>query len=160
MFWRVGPLAKTYSLSDIGVQDRSAMWQSALNMIRDRPVFGHGVNTFMANYLTYWVGGERQPRYAHNCYLQMAAETGVVGLAAFGWLLWAIFARLFGTIRRVQSEEGFILLGLVVGLLAFAVHAAVDTDFYSLRQAALFWTLAGLAVGFSARVTPASPAPR
>ncbi|MBI3321171.1 MAG: O-antigen ligase family protein [Candidatus Omnitrophica bacterium] len=142
-----------FSFSDIGSRDRLAMWQAALGMIRDRPVLGHGVNTFMSNYLAYWVGGEQQPRYAHNCYLQMAAETGIVGLAAFLWLLWSLMARLVRAIRRARWEDRAVLLGFFAGLLAFIVQSGVDTNFYALRQVALFWVLAGLAVGLSVRVS-------
>ena len=60
---------QVFSTPEIGKSDRVFMWQAALGMIRDRPLLGHGLNTFMANYLDYWVGGERMPRYAHNCYL-------------------------------------------------------------------------------------------
>jgi len=128
------------------------MWQAAGGMIKDRPLLGHGINTFMANYLTYWVGGERQPRYAHNCYLQMAAETGALGLVAFLALLWGMGVQVRRGVRTTTSRERFLLLGLATGLLAFVIHAAVDTDFYSLRQAALFWVLAGCAVGVSDHV--------
>ena len=127
------------------------MWQAAMGMIRDRPILGHGLNTFMANYLTYWVGGEQAPRYAHNCYLQVAAETGLIGLGVFLVLLWQIFAYLLRGLTRLPSQEGLLLLGMIAGLFAFAVQAGVDTNFYALRQAALFWTLAGLAVGYASR---------
>lgn len=131
--------------------DRWMMWQAAIRMIADRPWLGHGVNTFMANYLTYWVGGERQPRYAHNCYLQVAAETGLVGLAAFAWLLAALFFRLVRGLRASvgRGPEHSLLAGCLAGLVAFAVQAGYDTNFYALRQAALFWVLAGLACGLS-----------
>ncbi len=141
-------------MQDIGVADRLYMWKAAMRMIQDRPLFGHGLNTFMSNYLSYWVGGERQPRYAHNCYLQMAAETGLVGLFFFVGLLVLLFVHLIRAARRLQGNRRLILLGFVGGLFAFALQAGVDTNFYSLRQAALFWTLAGLAVGLSARAVP------
>ena len=135
--------------SEIGMSDRRVMWQAAIDMIQDRPVLGHGLNTFMANYLDYWVGGERQPRYAHNCYLQVAAETGLVGLACFLWLLGVLYAQLLRSPPGAASST--VLWGLLGGLLAFCVQAALDTNFYSLRQAALFWVLAGLALGLSVR---------
>jgi putative inorganic carbon (HCO3(-)) transporter len=150
---RVGRLGEVASISEIGKVDRWMMWQAAAGMIRDRPVLGHGLNTFMANYLTYWVGGERQPRYAHNCYLQVAAETGLIGLVAFVGLLACLFQRLVAGIRQASPAERPILLGFLAGLLAFAVQAGVDTNFYSLRQAALFWVLAGLSLGLSQRVS-------
>lgn len=136
-------------LVDVGKTDRWMMWQAALRMILDRPILGHGVNTFMANYLTYWVGGEQQPRYAHNCYLQVAAETGLVGLAALAVLLWRLASRLTIGMRRSQPRRRPVLAGMAIGLLAFIVQAGFDTNFYSLRQAALFWTLSGLAIGYA-----------
>ncbi|MDP3704242.1 MAG: O-antigen ligase family protein [Candidatus Omnitrophota bacterium] len=151
LLWRVGKLGVLFSLSEVGKIDRWVMWQAAIGMIRDRPILGHGLNTFMANYLTYWVGGEQAPRYAHNCYLQVAAETGLIGLGAFLVLLWQIFAHIRRGVTTLPSQDRLILLGMIAGLFAFAVQAGVDTNFYSLRQAALFWTLAGLAVGCASR---------
>jgi putative inorganic carbon (HCO3(-)) transporter len=103
----------------------------------------------MSNYLKYWVGGEQQPRYAHNCYLQVAAETGLVGLAAFLWLLWSLMSQLAKAAFKTSLKEHVILLGCFAGLLAFLIQSAVDTNFYSLRQAALFWVVSGLAIGLA-----------
>ncbi len=144
-----------FSTPEIGKADRLAMWQAALGMIHDRPLLGHGLNTFMANYLDYWVGGERQPRYAHNCYLQVAAETGLIGLTAFLFLLWETARWIVTGWRRMASTRPIgavagrvaLLAALSGSLLAFAAQSAIDTNFYSLRQAALFWTLAGVALG-------------
>jgi O-antigen ligase len=136
------------TLSDMGTKDRLHMWQAALRMIQDRPILGQGVNTFMANYLDFWVGGERQPRYAHNCYLQIAAETGLIGLAAFAGMIVAASRRVWSALR-VKAAAATLLAGLAAGLLAFLVHAGYETNFFSMRQAALFWTLGGLAVGMS-----------
>ena len=144
-----GHLRQTSSPSEIGKVDRLVTWRAAIKMIRDRPVLGHGLNTFMANYLKYWVGGEHQPRYAHNCYLQVAAETGLLGLAAFLWLLWCLGVRLAHSVRFAHGDHRALLLGLCAGLLGFALQAGIDTNFYALRQAALFWVLSGLALGLS-----------
>jgi putative inorganic carbon (HCO3(-)) transporter len=144
-----GRLQSTFSVTEAGTRDRWAMWQAAIGMIRDRPIVGHGLNTFMANYLAYWVGGERAPRYAHNCYLQVAAETGIIGLAAFLGLLGAVFRHVLGGLRRARDRERLLLVGFLAGLVAFVIQAGLDTNFYSLRQAALFWVMSGLAVGFS-----------
>lgn len=134
-------------MPETGTMDRWVMWQAGFAMVRDRPLLGHGVNTFMANYLDYWVGGEHQPRYAHNCYLQVAAETGLIGLALFLMTLGAVFRRVLTRLDRLPAGRRGILLGGAVALAAFAVQAAIDTNFYALRQAALFWVLAGLLVG-------------
>ncbi|MDP3722438.1 MAG: O-antigen ligase family protein [Candidatus Omnitrophota bacterium] len=153
-----GRFKAVQSLSDIGMLDRWHMWQAALKMIGERPVLGFGLNTFMANYLDHWVGGQQLPRYAHNCYLQVAAETGLPGLLTFLALLYLFFARVLGALPRLRPNDQSVLVGLTAGLLAFAVQSAVDTNFYALRQAALFWVLAGLALGLSSRSV--SPAPQ
>jgi len=147
---------------DAGGRDRLVMWQAAWDMIEDRPILGHGLNTFMANYLRFRVGGESQPRYAHNCFLQVAAETGILGLVAFLWLLgtslrlwWMALARLGGSPAARAA-----VLGLSGGLVAFLVQSSMDTNFYSLRQATLFWVLAGLATGVSITVLPSAPGAR
>lgn len=142
------------SLSDGGTKDRKAMWSTAMLMIYDRPFLGHGVNTFMANYMRYWVGEERMPRYAHNCYLQMAAETGLVGVGAFLAVLGVLTAQLIRAYKKQRDLiQRRVFLGLAAALCAFVIHAAVDTNFYSLRQSALFWIFAGLTVGFSFRLS-------
>jgi len=147
-----GKLSSVLSSLQVGKVDRLVMWQAAWRMIQERPLVGHGVNTFMANYLHYWVGGEKQPRYAHNCYLQMWAEVGLIGCAAFLWVLIESFRVWIRGWKYTGSKtELFLRVGVVGSLLTFVLHAAIDTDFYSLRQAALFWVLAGLITGASRR---------
>lgn len=146
-------LLAVITFTDPGVKDRWYMWQAGWRMVCQRPVMGLGLNTFMANYLSYWVGGEQQPRYAHNCYLQMAAETGFIGLGIFLALL-VVFFRQCRHGLHLRSDAGLVrssLLGLLAALTAFAVQAAADTNFYALRQATLFWTLAGVAMGLTVR---------
>ena len=136
---------------------RWARWQAALGMIMDRPILGHGVNTFMTSGLPYGIVGEPLFRDAHNSYLQMWAEAGIVGLAAFLWLLWGIVGLWRRAIRRLSDRpHDYLLLGLTAGLVAFLAQAAIDTNFYAMRQAFLFWTLAGMATGLaiSARLDP------
>ncbi len=151
-----GKTSTQYSFSEIGTWDRWMMWQAAFGMIKDRPILGHGVNTFMSKYLEYWVGGERQPRYAHNCYLQVTAETGILGLVTFVWLLALLLRHVAAGIADLPPPDRLRLIGLAGGLVGFLAQAGLDTNFYALRQAALFWTMAGLAVGMTARL----PAPR
>lgn len=144
-----GRLHDALSLSEAGKTDRLAMWASAVKMIQARPILGLGVNTFMANYLDYWVGGEKVPHYAHNCFLQVTAETGFLGLFAFVGLLAAMARRVALGFRESTGLTRAVLLGLFTGLAAFCVQAAVDTNFYSLRQSGLFWVLSGVAVRLS-----------
>lgn len=148
-------LREILTLSDIASKDRMTMWDAAWAMIRAKPIFGLGYNTFMANYGAFVSDHNVWPSYAHNCYLQMAAEIGWVGLLSFLGFLFCFLrtcARALRAAERNPSAESPtvpLLLGLFSGLSAFLVQSAFDTNFYALRQAVLFWTLAGLAAGLS-----------
>lgn len=139
-------LHEVLHLSDIASRDRLTMWHTAQTMIQDKPLLGLGYNTFMANYNRYVAGPTVWPAYAHNCYLQIAAETGWVGLAAFMVFLFYLFKTCFRAAWIIRES---FLMGLVAGLIAFLVQSIFDTNLYAVRQAVLFWTLAGLAVGLS-----------
>jgi len=150
-----GQMEAHLSLSYAGTSERIAWLKSSFMMIRDKPILGHGLNTYMATYMDYWVGGSRTPVYAHNCYLQMAAETGFIGLVLFLGVLRGIFVRLFIGFKWQDEKGALVLLAFMVCMTSFVVQAAFDTNFYALRQAFLFWSVAGMAVGFAYRKVPA-----
>jgi len=128
---------------------RLEIWQAALNMIRAHPVFG--VNTFVLNYERYKIAGDTlQSAYAHNQYLHMAAELGLVGLSAFLWLL----ARTFGAWRRLlaypDAEVRLMVLGIGCGLAAFCIQGLLESALYAPRVVyAWLWigALFGMAAG-------------
>ncbi len=142
-------LGSLLTFSDIASNDRASMWQTGWAMFVDRPFWGHGLNTFMSNYTHYAPDATKNPAYAHNCYLQVAAETGIVGLTAFLLFLAGAGRAIW---KGLQSCKEPFLEGSVAALLAFLIQSVVDTNFYALRQAVLFWTLAGAAVGISSRL--------
>ena len=147
-------LREALTLTDIGSRDRATMWKTAWAMIQANPLWGHGINTFMANYTKYVGDSSRWPAYAHNCYLQIVAETGVVGLVPFVAFLLFLGSCIYETLK-IRKDP--LLAGLAAGLLAFLVQSTFDTNFYALRQAALFWTLAGIAFGLCDQILRNGP---
>jgi O-antigen ligase len=79
-------------------------------------------------------------QYAHNCFLQLLAETGLVGFIPFLFLLAQIFYRGLCELRRRWNAE---LFGLLAGLSAYLMHAAFDNPLYNLRLSVFFWILVG-----------------
>jgi len=162
LFLFVSPdsLWQVLTLSDVAAKDRISMWETACAMILDHPIWGHGLNTFMANYSRYAADASRNPAYAHNCFLQITAETGVVGLAAFGFLLAGLGRAIWTALKTDVAPAELLqepalraaLGGIAAALLAFLIQSAFDTNLYALRQAVLFWTLAGVALGVSSRL--------
>lgn len=122
-----------------GDRDRFLYWQVAIKMIQEHPFIGVGVGTFMANFANYLPN--LFPAYAHNCFLQIFAETGVFSLLAF---LAFVASFIYLGIKRFIASKDYSLLGLLAGTVGFLVHSFFDTNLYSLILAILFWVWVGL----------------
>ncbi len=134
---------------------RTSFWKVAIDVIRAFPILGAGLNTYgkVAPEFTTKVGGY----YAHNCYLQMTAETGILGFFSFMWIVWKLFVRTCRNVRRISDPFLYtILLGAFSGWTAFMIHSFVDTNFYSVQLGTLLWLL--MAVLVTVEKLSASPA--
>ncbi len=128
---------------------RVMLWKESWTMIADKPFFGHGLNMFMTIFQQYRSNHYLSPSYAHNCYLQMAAEIGIVGLITFLLLLMKFFKEMHSRIKRIYPGDKslkFLLVGLISGVLGFLVHSLFDNDLYSLKLSAQFWITMGMAI--------------
>jgi putative inorganic carbon (HCO3(-)) transporter len=145
------PIKTLITFSDSGGIDRKMMWQSSWNMFIARPWLGQGLGTFMCNYAQYrlkdYPKNFPQITYAHNCYLQTAAEIGIFGLAAFLWLIITPFVKSINLLKRIKDKfYHSLLLGLLGGMLAFLIQSGVDTNLYSLQLSTLFWFMLGFII--------------
>lgn len=133
--------------------DRPYLLATGYNMFIASPILGQGLGTFMYNFdrfkpaaNTYAV--EVGISYAHNCLLQIAAETGLMGLFSFLLILAVLFAvSMYLSLR--SAKEGFYyygLSGLNIGIFAYLISSLFDTNLYSLPLAVLFWLMLGLTV--------------
>lgn len=122
---------------------RVETWRVTLEMIKDKWLFGHGLNTFMRVFDVYR-GEITNPTYAHNCYLQLAAETGLFGLVAFLAMMGCFLMTMFAAMRQKAQNERFVLLALTSGVAAFLVHSFVDNNWYSLQLSVYLWLSIGL----------------
>lgn len=134
-------------------KERFDLYKTALNMVKAHPFIGVGVNTYCLNYQKYKVSEasvltDKGNWYAHNIFLQMAAEIGIVGLAVFIWMLLALFRSFFIFLKK--TDDHFLeicALGIVSGLLAFLVNGLTETNLYYPKIAVLFWYQVGLFFG-------------
>ncbi|MDZ7814599.1 MAG: O-antigen ligase family protein [Planctomycetota bacterium] len=66
-------------------------WQTASKMIAARPVSGHGTATFADRQMTFRPASATPAKHAHNDYLEIFAENGIVGFALFAVFLLGLF---------------------------------------------------------------------
>jgi len=120
------------------VDTRISLWIVAWEMFLDAPWLGHGPHTYRALYTAYfeatafpaWVRpdpwGTEVP-WAHNLYLELLAERGIIGFFSFLGVLGTAFFYAF-RVREVGSAEVSALasgaLGVLIGLLVSGVFEA------------------------------------
>jgi len=126
---------------------RLSLWKSSANMLAHKPLFGGGLSGFKASILPYRDPGYHEDLiYPHNVLLNFWSETGLLGLAAFVWLMvQCVRTALRGLALGPWSRAMAIgLLGLVV---AFGLHGLVDLPYFKNDQALAFWALVGVQLG-------------
>ena len=129
------------------VLERKELWGESLRMIQKSPVLGLGLNTYARNEPLYKPKDIHTDfQYAHNGYLQMAAETGLFGLLSFlAVVVYFLIAALAAFFKNPATFLGNGGSGFVFGVLAFLTHSATDTDLHSLLLVNLLWLAMGVA---------------
>ncbi|MGQ9815910.1 MAG: O-antigen ligase family protein, partial [Candidatus Roseilinea sp.] len=115
--------------ANYSVIERLAHWQAAQNMIVDRPWLGVGFGNYPAAYDQY--RAMKWPNalgHAHNYYLNVWAETGLLGLAAYALLWLIVIARTLSlALRGDRSTLGpWLAVGLTGAWAHLSVHHLVD----------------------------------
>ena len=119
--------------SDTSVSVRLLIWHSTLDMLSAHPWLGTGLGTWSDFYPAYRqaVDNSTAGYYAHNDYLQIAQEGGLITfvlfMCIFAFLALLAFRAISPAKRRpVQIEN----VGLMLGIMAAYLHAAVNFIFY------------------------------
>jgi len=153
----VALLARSYVQQQWRTDVRPVIWKATLEMIAARPILGHGLGTYVVAYPRY-----RLPSYflrpkatnvtdhAHNELLEIAAEQGLIGLAATLWLWTTAVWCGFRACRRLDGGERRCLWGIYGAMLLLMLHGLVDVDLRYLPNQGLLWLLMGLVVGADA----------
>jgi hypothetical protein len=125
---------------------RLALWSAALQLARERPLFGHGPDTFRLAYgRTLDLAAWDTRVHANNMYLDVLSGAGIVGLAALVWLMAASGLALWRRWRAATPGAAPIVAALIAAWIAVAGHGVVDS-FLSFTPTYLTFALAsGLA---------------
>jgi O-antigen ligase len=150
--------SRDYNWSGAEYTGRGGLWRRGIGYIQRRPVFGLGANGFptaereLSDVARRRVMAGRpvQALVAHNTYIQVAAELGLVGLVLF----LALLVRAAGTLTSVRRRAGpdTRLGALAHALLASLLGYAVCGLFQSAPYFAFFYLLLGLAAATGALV--------
>lgn len=124
---------------------RVDIWRAALQMLRDHPVFGAGISEYQQTVFKYVPpGGEFEEIYPHNLWLTFWSETGLLGLAAFSYILFRLLYVSWRAIATARDLYRPLLWGLFGGLVVTMVHGLVDSPYWKNDLSLQFWMFAAL----------------
>ncbi|MDI6778044.1 MAG: O-antigen ligase family protein [Patescibacteria group bacterium] len=120
--------------------ERIKNWRQAAEVTRDYPLSGIG----LGNYSAYIdpTSGERSSIYAHNTFLDIAAETGILNGFVFLALILVSF-------RRNIASKNVLDLGIASGLVYFLIHGIFDTPIWSPQILVIFLVMLALSLPLS-----------
>ena len=131
---------------------RTNLWQFGWKVFKDYPVTGCGfrcVDLIHNQYVDPYPrehGSVRHLRGMHNNFIQIAIDTGILGLAT--WLgIWASFFRFLyrkaSNLKR-DSSERWIVFGSTATVIAFLTGGIFETNFYDSEVAMLLYFIMAL----------------
>jgi O-Antigen ligase len=129
-----------------GYIDRATVWKDSLGILRDYPLFGSGLGAFESTYLRY------QSRYnqalfdhAHNDYIEVMTDTGVIGTALAGGAALLLFSSLYRRWRTKRSTYAQCIgAGGLSASVALAVHSFTDFNLHIPANAPLFTVIVAI----------------
>jgi len=133
--------------SDDPTSGRAQFWRGTLGVIEEYPFLGAGLGAFHVAYTRHDpLAGLLRLEQAHNDYLQILADAGIVGGALGLFFIVALFR--MGLARTTQLADKFrrgVVMGALAGCFAVLVHSFFDFPLHVTSNALLFLTLAALA---------------
>lgn len=115
---------------NFAIVERRAHWQAALGMFSDHPWLGVGIGNYAVAYPAYALPHWDDPLgHAHNYYLNVLAEAGLLGLTAYLFLWGAVFWNVWRTVRRTFGFWQAVVAGAFGMLVALSIHNFFDNLF-------------------------------
>ncbi len=128
---------------------RIHIWEVTLNIIKSTPILGTGLGTFQIEFPKFkYPDFDLEVRienllHAHNEYLEILAEMGILGLGIFLWLMISFFGYAFKYLKN-KGGENLTVVGLISGIVAVLVASLFSVSLRWTGPAFIFWFLIGL----------------
>jgi len=149
----------TVKIKEGSTVERFEIWQGTRDMIKDHGLLGVGIGNFSTVFEQYRERyGVGSHSHAHNTLLQITAENGLVGLAAYLYL-WYVFFR--EMIRKVRTSTDPFVQGVVIGtigaLVGFHIAGLFEYNFGDSEVNAMMWFVVGLGLAVKAPHSEEAP---
>jgi O-antigen ligase len=138
---------KTASTEQVSLETRSAIWGDTLHSIKTYKWTGCGLGAYEKGLYRFKTAAPiNAVDFAHNDYLQVLAELGVVGAVLAASLGFTIVGRLLSVVLWSRGGRNWELaVGLLGALFTMGLHSLVDFNLYIPANALVLAWLSGAA---------------
>jgi O-antigen ligase len=142
--------------SDDPTTGRAHFWSVTLDIIRAHPVMGSGLGSYGLAYTEFDSrNGQFRLEQAHNDYLQVTSDAGIIGVGLALFFILALFRMGFARRETLDPFRRGVVMGALAGCFAVLVHSFFDFTLHTTANALLFLMLATFAT-INGRVEQAS----
>jgi O-antigen ligase len=135
------------AVSDNITTDRTHIWSVTWNAIKENPVFGAGIGAFNAAYAKHdTYNGMERVEQAHNDYLQVLADAGIIGLIIGLFFLFQLFKTARASIQSHNLFRRGVAVGAAAGCFAILVHSIFDFVLHTTAISLMFLLLLALVI--------------
>lgn len=138
--------AETATSADI-TTNRTHIWNVTLSVIKNNPLFGAGLGAFPQVYTAFdTLNGMERVEQAHNDYLQILADAGIIGLIIGAVFVFWLFRDGLKNIKTHNTFRRGVAVGALAGCFAIFVHSIFDFVLHTTAISMMFLTLCALVV--------------
>lgn len=136
------------NLADSSVSYRINIWKGAVNMFHKYWWMGVGIgdNAFVSIYQSVALTAVEDAPHAHNLFLQIACESGVIGLLIIILFVLYLFRSSVSQLKGASGECRWMRLSLIAVWFGLLVQGVTDYIFYNNNLFAIMMILLGAMV--------------
>ncbi len=143
--------AETASSQDI-TSNRTHIWSVTFKVVAANMPLGTGLGAYPQAYTRFdTLSGMEEVEQAHNDYLQILADAGIVGLIIGAWFLFLFVREGLRTSRRHNTFRRGIGVGAFAGCSAVLIHSLFDFVLHTTAISVMFLTLMGMMIAAGRR---------
>lgn len=122
---------------DQSIGERLRYYKAAINSFLEKPIFGKGIGSWEIESIKYEKAGMENyvvPYHAHNDFLEILAETGIVGMLLYFGIIFYVFFELIKSIFFRNHNDKYFLIFLLTSLLVYLIDSSFNFPFARIVQ--------------------------
>jgi len=122
--------------------DRNIIYQAALDMVFNRPIFGHGLATFKEIFPSFDKVGDGAINSWHNDFIQVYMESGIVGLFSYVFLIISVLKIGYINIKKFFNNQFY--KSISIGILISTTVLMITGGFFDPITSIIIFVMLGL----------------